>query len=395
MRINDVVTITKSAIAQALGDTYAEQVGTLTPTNSSALVSLGQQVTSQSQFTELFMNGVIDQMAKVEIENETWEDDEFRGMMVSKEEYGGFLARIYFEPTENFFRDPSFNPENGHDYSAMEHTYYGTPYSQRIFTDSYDLLGAMSYSQEELLSAFKDWDEMNSFLTAKRAIMRTMLNVRFNVWKHALAQGAIALSVKNGTARHLLTEFNALYGTELVSANCLHDAQFLSYMSEQISNDKDYIKGFSSAYTNGDHVTFSTKSNLWLIKAIESRIRFGLRADTFNERLVSFGDYETVKYWQAIKDADSSPFDMDVITKVSLDHDACVKYGITDTEEDGCELNNVVALMCDWRSVGIAIKREYANASQTAVASFNTQFNHVLSRGLVDDMYPIIAYLLD
>ena len=37
MKIENVVEITKSGIAQALGSEYAEKIGTLTPTDSGAL----------------------------------------------------------------------------------------------------------------------------------------------------------------------------------------------------------------------------------------------------------------------------------------------------------------------------------------------------------------------
>ena len=48
MKIENVVEITKSGIAQALGADYAEKIGTLSPTNSGALTDLGTKVTSAS-----------------------------------------------------------------------------------------------------------------------------------------------------------------------------------------------------------------------------------------------------------------------------------------------------------------------------------------------------------
>lgn len=397
MKLTDVLEVTKSGLAQALGHDYAGEEGELTLLNSALLVSLGEKVTSQSTFQELFMNGCIDQMAKLEIENDLYEDEEFKSMMVNKEEYGGFLARIYFEPTENFFNDPSFNPQAGTDYSAMEHTYYGAKHEQRLFTDSYDLLGAMSYSQEEMISAFKSWDEMNSFLTSKRALMRTMLMARFNVWKHAQAQCGIAISMeKTKTARNLVTEYNAFTGESVPTGwSAMYDKGFVAYLCETIANDSAYIKGLTSAFTGGNHVTFSNRSNLYLLKAVESRIRYGLRADTYNEKLLSFGDYETVKYWQALVEGGLKAFDPNTLMTVKLTKESADKIGLAGVTDEGYEANNVIALMTDWRAMGITIKRDYANASQTAVASFSTNFNHTLARGLVDEMYPIIAYTLN
>lgn len=398
MKLNDVVNVTKSAIAQALGEEYSEQTGNLKATDSGLLTSLGKVVTSTSQFQELFVNGVIDQMAKLEIEDVAYTQEEFSKMMVDRQEYGGFMARIYFEPTDNFQKDPSFSLEAGKDYSALEHTYFGAKYSQRLFTDAYDLLAAMSYSQEELLTAFSGWNEMNTFLTAKRELLRTMLDVRLNVWKHALAQGSIALSIgKTMTAKNLVSLYNSQTGKSLEAGwGALYDRDFLSFLCETISNDTAYIQGLSSAFTGGNHVTFSRRHNLWILKALESRIKYGLRADTFNERLLSFGDYENVKYWQAIMAEDSTAFTPKSLSSVWLDSDTCTKYGIAeDTTGQGFKRENVIGLLADYRALGIVIKRDYANTSQTASASFYTNFNHTLAQGVLDEMYPMIAYTLN
>ena len=46
----------------------------------------------------------------------------------------------------------------------------------------------------------------------------------------------------------------------------------------------------TTAFNNGEQVTFGSRINFWLLIAIDSRLRYGLRADTYNEKLLSFGD---------------------------------------------------------------------------------------------------------
>ena len=163
MKIENVVEITKSGIAQALGSDYAEKIGTLSPTNSGALADLGTKVTSAQSFEQLFLNGVLETMGKLEIEDVVYKSNEFNSMMIDKDMFPGFMARIYFEPSENIMSDPSFSLESGKNYAELEHKYFGAKYSEKIFDMQMDLLGAMSYSQEELITAFRGWEEMNSF----------------------------------------------------------------------------------------------------------------------------------------------------------------------------------------------------------------------------------------
>ena len=95
MTRENIVEVTKQGLAQALGSEYAEQIGTLSPTNSAALVDLGTAVTSAQTFEQLFINGVLETMGRLEIEDMIYRDDDFKSMLIDKDKYPGFMARIY------------------------------------------------------------------------------------------------------------------------------------------------------------------------------------------------------------------------------------------------------------------------------------------------------------
>lgn len=395
MKIENVVEITKSGIAQALGSEYSEQIGTLNPTNSGALADLGTKVTSAQSFEQLFLNGVLETMGRLEIEDVVYKSNEFNSMMIDKDMFPGFMARIYFEPSDNIMSDPSFSLESGKNYAELEHKYFGAKYSEKIFDMQMDLLGAMSYSQEELITAFRGWEEMNSFLSGKRASILSIIDLRLNVWKHMLAQSAIAQSITQKSAIHLVTDYKKINTAfDKTGVDALYDRDFLAYISEVVSNTKDYIKRMSTAFNNKEHITFSTNTNLWLLSAVENRIRYGLRADTFNEKLLSFGDYETITAWQGVASAEDK-FDITTLSTVMLDNDSVKKFGLTPNSETNYVQPGVIGLLADWRAIGITIIREYANTSVTASASFTTDFYHYLTRAILDSNYPIVAFILD
>ena len=395
MKIENVVEITKSGIAQALGSDYAEQIGTLNPTNSGALADLGTKVTSAQSFEQLFLNGVLETMGRLEIEDVVYKSNEFNSMMIDKDMFPGFMARIYFEPSDNIMGDPSFSLESGKNYAELEHKYFGAKYSEKIFDMQMDLLGAMSYSQEELITAFRGWEEMNRFLSGKRASILSIIDLRLNVWKHMLAQSAIAQSIAQKSAIHLLTDYKKINKAyDKTGIDLLYDRDFLAFISEVISNTKDYIKRMSTAFNNKEHITFSTNTNLWLLSAVVNRIRYGLRADTFNEKLLSFGDYETITAWQGVATSEDK-FDIETLSTVMLDNDSVKKFGLTANSETNFVQPGVIGLLADWRAIGITIIREYANTSVTASASFTTDFYHYLTRAILDSNYPIVAFILD
>lgn len=395
MKLENVVEITSAGIAQALGEEYNEQIGTLSPTNSGALADLGTKITSAQSFEQLFINGVLEVMGRMEIEDMVYRSDDFNSMMVDRDKYPGFMARIYFEPSDNIMSDPSFDLKAGENYAELEHTYFGAKYSQKIFDEQIDLLGAMSYSHEDLITAFRGWDEMETFLSGKRASILSILDIRLSVWKHMLAQTAIAMSYHQGSAVKLITEYKKLVPTfDKTGTAALYDKGFLAFMAETMSNTKDYVRKMTTAFNNGEHVTFATRINFWLLKAIDSRLRYGLRADTYNEKLLSFGDYETVTNWQGVA-SDGDKFDLSTLSTIMLDSNSVSKLGLTANDSGNFTKAGVVGLMADWRAIGLTIIREYANSSYTASGSFTTDFYHYLSRAIVDTNYPIVAFVLE
>ena len=120
----------------------------------------------------------------------------------------------------------------------------------------------------------------------------------------------------------------------------------------------------------------------------------GLRADTFNEKLLSFGDYETVTAWQGVA-ASEDKFDISTLSTVMLDNESVKKFGLTANSETNFVQPGVIGLLADWRAIGITIIREYANTSVTASASFTTDFYHYLTRAILDSNYPIVTFILD
>lgn len=395
MKLENVVEITSKGIAQALGEEYNEQIGTLSPTNSGALADLGTKITSAQSFEQLFINGVLEVMGRMEIEDMVYRSDDFNSMLVDRDKYPGFMARIYFEPSDNIMSDPSFDLKAGENYAELEHTYFGAKYSQKIFDEQIDLLGAMSYSHEDLITAFRGWDEMETFLSGKRASILSILDIRLSVWKHMLAQTAIAMSYQQGSAVKLITEYKKLEPTfDKTGTAALYDKGFLAFMAETMSNTKDYVRKMTTAFNNGEHVTFATRINFWLLKAIDSRLRYGLRADTYNERLLSFGDYETVTNWQGVA-SEEDKFDLSTLSTIMLDSNSVAKLGLTANDSGNFTKSGVVGLMADWRAIGLTIIREYANSSYTASGSFTTDFYHYLSRAIVDTNYPIVAFVLE
>lgn len=395
MKLENVVEITSKGIAQALGEEYNDQIGTLSPTNSGALADLGTKITSAQSFEQLFINGVLEVMGRMEIEDMVYRSDDFNSMLVDRDKYPGFMARIYFEPSDNIMSDPSFDLKAGENYAELEHTYFGAKYSQKIFDEQIPLLGAMSYSHDDLITAFRGWNEMETFLSGKRASILSILDIRMSVWKHMLAQSAIAMSYQQGSAVKLITEYKKLVPTfDKTGAGALYDKGFLAFMAETMSNTKDYMKKMTTAFNNGEHVTFATRINFWLLTAIDSRLRYGLRADTYNEKLLSFGDYEIVANWQGVA-SEADKFDLNTLSTIKLDSNSVSKLGLTANDSGNFTKSGVVGLMADWRAIGLTIIREYANSSYTASGSFTTDFYHYLSRAIVDTNYPIVAFVLE
>lgn len=400
MKFEQVLGITKKAVAQTMGDEFMTESGLLNANESFKIADVGETITSSEATVERFTSALVSLCAKTVITSKEYKR-RIKSLYVDNFEWGGFVQRVYVD-LANIIDDPMVNLTNGKDYSNIENKFYKPNAKAKIFKEAKSIMCPISITRDLLKEAFRSWDELNAYLTSIRMQVQNTINLALYAYEKMLVSCGIAKSVsENGlnNAVHLITlakDKSIVPSTvtsynDIVALGELTHRRFLTFVCETIANIRSNMLDLSTAYNNGEYPTFCD-SELLLISQFAKQIRFNARANTFNSNEIAFGDYEEINSWQGIKESDSDAFDFDTVTKVMISADSNNKLGIgTGAFTQG----GVIGLCFDKMAMGICLERIRMTSNYTACADFWNEFTHILVNYLLDDNFNIVAFVLD
>lgn len=396
MKLNDVIELTKSAIAQAMGTEYMASLGDLKAMDSYKLVDVGRDVTDSGN-VEKFTNALISLIGKLDLDLREY-TGKLKYMYVESFEWGGFVERVRFGLAD-VMSDPMWNLTPNQSYADIEHTFYRPEVQANIFEEGKAIMIPISIQKDVLKEAFHSWENLNSFISGIRVTIHNTLEVMLDSYAHMLISSGIATSVNTNAlnnAVHLITlaveEGVEGVTLETTPLQALNNPTFLAFALEKIAEVKSNMSVMSTAYNNGIIPTFDNSPETVLLSYFDRATRMRLKADTFNENLLSIGDYNTVVAWQGVKGSDGKSFKFDTISKIEISADVTNKLGLGQT---AVTVSNVIGVVHDRRAMGICPFKQKMSTSYTACADFWNEFHHTLVNYLLDTSYGIVAFVLD
>lgn len=392
MKHEDVIELTQSALAQAMGSEYMDKLGSLSALSVDKLVDVGKDVLDTDNTLEKFTKALVSVIGAFELINLNVKE-EFSDLYVGTMEWGGFLERAYYGLAE-FIEDPMWNTVNGRSYADIENKFYQPSVSAKIFNECKAGMIPISIQRDTLKEAFTDYVTLNRYVSGIHASVSNTIKMIKKAYARMLVSSAIAESVKaTNTAIHLLTEAKerGIIAEGVEAEQALSNKDFLAYASMRISTVRDYMKVESTKYNNGSVIASADNVSLKILTEFEKSLRYELRADTFNEKLVSLNDYESVTSWQGVTDG-TDAFNFENLSKIMIKADANNKLGLG-TED--VTINNCIGVAFDKRAVGFTFDKMKITSNYTACADFWNEFTHIWVNTIVDTNCPIVAFILD
>lgn len=394
-------TLTINAIAQSLGDGYMTQNdGSIAPLDDAKLIEVGKDIDDVVMGVENFTKSLMDQLTKIFIFSDAYKKD-LPDLFVDSAEWGGFIETVNFNLAD-VIDDPMWNLIDGHSYATEEHTFYRPKVVAKIFNERKAVAVPWSIAREQVKTAFKNMGELNNFVSGLQVNVNNTIEVILETYAHMVVSGAIAISDKAiNTSIHLVTEYNDETGeTETDATKLLMDEKFLAWSSRRIKKARRNITKMTAAFNNGTVPTFTpaTQDKLILLGDFADAIKFNLRADTFHDDQLGFGEFKTLAFWQGHYSAgdgeteDESSFTFENISTVSIAADSENKLGIG---TKAVEIDNVVGLLYDKRGIGISPFMDKTTSQYTASADFTTYWRHLLMNYIVNSTFNMIALIMD
>lgn len=396
MDIKNIHTVIENGIAQFMGKEYmTTDDGAIAPLDDAKIVDVGKYADEDGAGLDNLFKVMVTQLGIMDIQNERYVT-ELPSMFIKNFEWGGYLERVYFDPLDTF-DDTMYNLVAGRDYSKQEHTYYAPNVKAKIYTEAKPILTPISRTLDQIKDAFTGLSQLESFLAGVAMEVENTNNLVLDMLAHALASAGIAISDANtGTARHLLTEMisKGIVASGTTAAQVLHNEDALAYCYTEIAKTRKYMTRRTTAFNNGDIATFATTVHAAVLYAFIKNAEIYLKRISFDNSVTTFGDYDTVSMWQGytVGTGATADFDFNIVSLVNIAADPTEKLGIG-TEEYA--KNACIALLYDWRALGICPYREKTTSNYTASGDFWTTFHHLLVNHLIDANYGMVAFFLD
>lgn len=412
----NTLTATKEAVSQLIAKGYmdAESAGNLTALNDQYIVDLGQIINPDN-------NGEFNTGSPADIVFKSFLST-FSRIITDNQAYRARLQSLFVDPVnwgimrENIMIDLSdvmidemwnydgFVPWNapnsagvaeGSRIAAIEFGFYRPPVQVKLYQKAHAVMVALTTMRDQFFSAFRGVDELNEFLAGLYNSVENTLQVKAEVYAMMTVSMGIAGAYANNNLYDLRASFTAAGGNASgkTAEELLAMPDFQAHMLQQIDLAKEYMSGYNALYNDHSIGTFSNEMHVTMLSQAASAAKFGVRANTYNEKLLGIGEYDTIPAWQAPKaSGDTVPYSFDTASTISLTADAAKAAGVDTT--DPLTLSGVVAVIYDRRAMGITVDKRKPTSQYAASRDSLNTFYHSLISYIVNTSYGICGFYI-
>lgn len=395
----------KTEIDPTTGEEVKPQPMVLTATDTAALVDMGEVAKGNPAAAELIYKTMIDTIGKIIIESRSYVA-ELPSLFVDTIDWGGFvehvqvgLSDVYEDEMWNPDGFINYNEEGGPEYAQsiaeQEHAFYRPRINAKLYKEAKDISVRLSTVRDQMFTALNNWDEMNKFISALFTSVENTIQLKAQAYAQATVIAAIGKAIKHKHLYSLRTLYNAETGSNIASANEFRNNEAaMKWALAFIANTKDNFRTYTTAFNNGNELTFTPESDerLILLSKFANDAKFGVRADTYHEELIGIGNFEKITAWQAINGNSGKAFDFETVSSISLNNESLNKIGI---EGEALTLTNIVGVLYDKWAMGITLDKKKVTTSYTAVNDTWNSFYHSLVNYIVNDNYNICVFTLN
>ena len=404
-----VVNITKSAIAQLTAGGYMDSGYTLTELNDAAIVDLGTKLKIQegsiaeNSPADVMYKALMSQIGKIVIDSRSYVA-QLPKLFVNAINWGLFTEMITYELSD-VMTDEMWNPDGFINYSSaggkeegeriagLEFGFYKPPINAKVYKRTHGIMTAVTIGREQMFTAFSSADEYSRFIAGLYNSIENTIQLKAEIYALMTVSMGIAKARANKNEINLLKEYNALTNQNLTVDAYTYDEDFQRYCLKRMSDVKSNIMRFTTAYNNHEHITFASEPNVILLNQFANALKFGVRANTYNEKLLGIGDYDTVNAWQAVTADSTDMFDFETASTISLTEASATEAGIT-TPATNKTIKHVVGVIYDRLAMGITLDKRKTTSQYSATRDTTNFFYHSLVSYIVNDNYPIVSFII-
>ena len=367
MKIKQISTILNQITAEMLGT--EENIVKEDLTN---IVDVGKQLKTADD-TNVLLPSLIDKVARVWVDSRTYKG-RITSLNRTDDEWGSILQRITFELPETSDNE-SWGLVDGTEYAPI---YREPKVNSKLFNKYTTFDVEMSFTQDQLYSAFNSVDEFNAFVSGiynaienkfrlciESLSLRTINNFISATLFDEIPEGNYAehTGVK---AVNLLKLYKTVKGDNTLTVdNALLSTDFLKFASTTLAEYVDYLHEYSTLFNIEGKERFTNEENLCavMLSAFAKHCDSYLQSDTFHNEYTALVKHDTVAKWQYTKSLEFK--DLSQISTIFED---------ANKEKHEISINGVVAVLYDKYACGIHRDRRRVDYDHSGRGGFNTYY---------------------
>lgn len=346
LTFNQLSTLLNGIQSQATG------ASAIAPVNTSEFVSVAQTVLKTG--TDPVMSAISQILGRTIFSVRPY-SAKFKGLLMDNQRWGGITRKINYVD-KSFTDDSGFSLTDGQAVDqyvvnkpeVIQTNYYGSNVYQKSVT----------IFRDQLDTAFSGVNEFGEFISGvMQNISDQIEQAHEDTGRMTIANlvGGIVAAQKANQIVHLLTEYNALTGKKL-TADTVYAPEnykpFMLWVYSRIAKASAMLTERSQLYhfnLTGKPIQRHSPVNrqrLYLYADARYQTEAQVLADTYHDNYLSFGETETVNYWQSIE----SPAQIQVKPVYFEEADGSIV-----TAADNVTQDNIFAVIMDEEAAGMNI----------------------------------------
>lgn len=346
LTFNQLSTILNGIQSQVTG------ASAIAPVNTSEFVSVAQTVLKTG--TDPVMSAISQILGRTIFSVRPY-SAKFKGLLMDNQRWGGITRKINYVD-KSFTDDSGFSLTDGQAVDqyivnkpeVIQTNYYGSNIYQKSIT----------IFRDQLDTAFSGVNEFGEFISGvMQNISDQIEQAHEDTGRMTIANlvGGIVAAQKANQIVHLLTEYNALTGKEL-TANTVYAPEnykpFMLWVYSRIAKasamltERSQLYHFNLAGKPIQRHSPVNRQRLYLYADARYQTEAQVLADTYHDNYLSFGETETVNYWQSIQ----SPAKIQVKPVYFKEADGSIV-----TATDNVTQDNIFAVIMDEEAAGMNI----------------------------------------
>lgn len=293
MKITQVYALVNDATKEVLG----EQA--LIKEDLSDVVSIGEQIANMNLYDK-FVGALLNRIAKSIFSIRAY-SGRAPSVLMDSWEFGSIVQKVHLKLPEAE-ENESWELVDGMTTELTQ--FYKPQVFVKLWNQKTTFEIPISIAEEQLKQSFLNGNEMARFVAMLYQGVENSMTLKFDALIMRTINHFIGATIHDGASGtqviHLVTEYNAIKGTSLTSANALYDKDFLRYVAFRMKQVATRLSVYSTLFNLGGTEKHTPRDMLRIIlhETVDAGVSAFLQSDTFHDELVKLPQADVVPFWQ-------------------------------------------------------------------------------------------------